>query len=440
MSETLQVTRRRFLKTTGLAAASATALSAKSYARVLGANDRLNMAFIATAAHLPPMLKLRKEENVDIRAICDVYETRMRKFQEKVKAAGGDPKTFHDYHDILAMKDIDYVTIATPEHGHARPTLDALDAGKHVYVEKPITHTIEEAQAVLAKVKQTGLKLQVGVQGMADESYSAAHKAIQAGKLGPLVHAQIEYCRHHGLGVGPWGVWDYDHKIPTEEDYKMPKPADLDWEAWLGPAPKRPWEARRYFEWRVFRDYSGGIATDLFVHRLTRIIKSCGLTFPKRAVGMGGIYIWKDGREVPDNMEIMVEYPPIEGITPGMTVHVLGTMANNHAPEHCIRGHKATLVFKQENRNGNRVNLGWEIIETARRGDGKVIETYEKKGDEDVGLHHKNHHAAIRHGTALNCPAELGLYCVAAVVMANKSLFQHKVYAWDAEKGIAAPV
>jgi len=436
MSEYKHVTRRSFLKTTGLAAAGTAAMSAKSYARVLGANDRLNMAFIgtghiATAAHLPPLLKMREEENVEIVALCDVYETRMREFAEKVKAGGGgDPKLVNDYHDVLAMKDIDYVTIATPEHGHVRPTLDALDAGKHVYVEKPLTHTIEEAHAVVAKVKETGLKLQVGVQGTADSSYSAAYEAIKAGKLGPVVHAQIEYCRYYPPKLGPWWHWDYDRKYPTPEDLKMPKPADLNWKAWLGPAPDRPWEARRYFAWRVFRDYSGGVTTDLFVHRLTRLLKSCGLAYPKRVAGMGGIYTWDDGREVPDSMEMIAEYPAIEGITNGMTLHVLGTMANNHPIEHCIRGHKATLIFKKH---------GWDIVETTRKGDGKLLETYKKKGNESVGLQHKNHHAAIRRNAPLNNSAELGLYCVVAAVMANQSNWDRKMLAWDAAKGKVVP-
>ncbi|MHC4796680.1 MAG: Gfo/Idh/MocA family oxidoreductase, partial [Planctomycetota bacterium] len=265
---------------------------------------------------------------------------------------------------------------------------------------------------ILAKVRQTGLKLQVGVQGMSDDSYTSANEAIRNGKLGPVIHAQTEYCRRHPLDSGPWRKEDTD---PS-----MTKPADLDWDNWLGPAPKRPWNPRRYFEWRNYKAYSGGVATDLFVHRLTRIVRACELGFPTRVVGMGGIYLWPDGRELPDNFEMIAEYPPVEGITPGMTVHVLGTMGNRRTIEHCIRGNKATLVFIHKK--------GWQIIE---EGTGKVLETYNRTSPEDIGVHHKNLHAAIRNNTPLNCPAELGVYGFVPVRMANLSWFEKKMLVWD---------
>jgi hypothetical protein len=143
---------------------------------------------------------------------------------------------------------------------------------------------------------------------------------------------------------------------------------------------------------------------------------------------MGGIYLWPDGRELPDNFEMIAEYPAVENITPGMTVHVLGTMANRHRIEHCIRGHKATLIFIRKQ--------GWQIVE---EGSGKVLETYNKKGAEEVGEHHKNLHAAIRHGASLNCPVELGLYGLTPVRMANLSWFEKKMFVWDSNLKKAVP-
>ena len=417
------LSRRSFLKATG-AVAAGMALSAKGYAAAAGANDRLNIGVIGCGGisqyHRGGLLKMRQEENIDILAVCDVWDKRASDYADVIKKAGGNPKVFHDYHDILAIKDIDYVLIATPEHAHAHITLDALDAGKHVYCEKPVTHTIEEAKKVVAKVKETGLKLQVGVQGTSDSSYQAAHEAILAGKLGPVVEAQIEYARNY-RDHGPWrehGAKDSD-----------PKPADLDWERWLGPAPKRPWNARRYNDWRCYRDYSGGISTDLFVHRLTRIIKSCGLEYPELAAGLGGIFMWDDGREMPDSLELLLQYPKKEGITPGMTVHLLGTMANDHPLEHCIRGHDATLVFTP---------TGWDIIDEKKQPK-KVLESYQKTGAEDAVPHHKNHHAAIRSGAPLNCPVDVGMYAVAAVCMGNESWFSKKMMRWDSEKQNMVP-
>ncbi len=418
------ITRRSFIRTTS-AVAAATAMTARSYAQVKGANDRLNIGIVGCGGiaqeHRKHLVGMREEQNIALQAVCDVYETRAKEYRDAIKAEnGGDAKIVKDYHDILADKNIDYVCFCTPEHWHAKNIIDGLDAGKHVYCEKPMTHTIPEALAVVAKAKsKPELKLQIGVQGMSDESYITALAAIKAGKLGPVVHAQIDYCRRYDISEGPWRG-----RVKSPE-----KPADLDWDMWLGTAPKRAWEAARYFEWRNYKDYSGGVGTDLFVHRISRIIKACGLTFPKTVAGMGGIYIWKDGRELPDNFQLAAEYPAVEGVTPGMTVHVLGTMANRFRYDHALRGYKATLLF------GGKAG-GWELIE---EGTGKSLETYTRKGGEDMGLHHKNHFAAIRTGAELNCPAELGMYGVVAVRMANLSWFQQRLLAWDAKANKAVP-
>ncbi len=360
-------------------------------------------------SHLNALLDI---DDVEVVALCDVYETRARAFQDQVYRSGGRAKRISDYRKLLEVEGLDYVNIATPEHWHHRQTLDALDAGLHVYCEKPITHNVQQAHEVLDKVSASGLKMQVGVQGMSDDSYSSAFQAIKDGKLGPVVQAQIDYVRNHSLTRGPWR---------TGVDPTLPQPDDLDWEGWLGPASKRPWDARRFFEWRCYRDYSGGVASDLFVHRLTRIIRACGLGYPTRVTGMGGITVWEDGRELPDNFEMLAEYPAVEGVTPGMTVHVLGTMANGHRNEHLIRGHDATLIFNRQ---------GWRIVE---QGSGETLEEHEKTGAEDVSLHHQNLHAAIRSGEQLRCPAELGVLGLTAVDGANQSWFEKRMLNWDDE-------
>lgn len=411
-------TKNNFTRRTFMAGSAAAAITAKSFAQAAGANDRLNMAFIGcggmAGGHIKSLLHMRKSENIRIAAVCDVYKQRAEGFRDQTTADGAEaPIVTQDYREVLAMKDVDYVLIATPEHSHCYLTLAALDAGKHVYVEKPMTHDIDEAKQVVAKAKDTGLKLQVGVQGMADDSYESANRAIRAGKLGPVVQAQIDYVRNHSLSKGPWRRGDLSKYAN--------KPADLDWDTWVEPRKPREWDPHHYFEWRNYADYSGGIATDLFVHRITRLLKACDLEYPTRVVGMGGITMWPDGRDVPDNFEMMAEYPAKEGVTPGMTMHLLGTMANKYENKHCIRGHEATLIF---------TGGGWEIVS---QDSGKVIETHKKTGAEDVTPHHKNHHAAIRNGAELNCPPELGMYGVVAVRMANLSWFKRKMIAWNPE-------
>jgi predicted dehydrogenase len=138
------------------------------------------------------LFRMREKDNLEILGVCDVYQPRL---DNAVRITGGKP--YKDYRSLLAVKDIDYVLIATPPHWHAQMTLDAADAGKHIYCEKPMTHTLEESKRVVAKIKDTGLKMQVGVQGMSDDSYETAHKYFKDGTLGKVTVAEICYSRNH---------------------------------------------------------------------------------------------------------------------------------------------------------------------------------------------------------------------------------------------------
>src|SRR5688572_24337461 len=192
MGDKNHVTRRAFIY--GSAAAGLTAAGAS---RVLGANNRLRVGIIgcgglAQGAHIPALLKMKESDNVEIVAVSDVYQKRLN---EAAGTTGAKP--IKDYRALLDSKDIDYVAIVTLEHQHARMTLDAADAGKHIYCEKPMTWSIDEAKKVVAKIKQTGLKMQVGVQGMSDDSYETAQRMIKEGKIGRPIQAQIDYSRNH---------------------------------------------------------------------------------------------------------------------------------------------------------------------------------------------------------------------------------------------------
>jgi predicted dehydrogenase len=396
-----QISRRGFLGAT--AAAAAIGWTAKSYAKIVGANERIRIGFIGAGDmgtnHLNAIRDLLEQDNLQPVAVADCWKERADKGAQVVGAS----LALTDYRKVLDIGDIDYVTVAVPEPWHAKITLDAMDAGKAVYCEKPMTHTIEEGQAVVKKQRETQLPLQVGVQGMSDDSYESAAQAIREGVLGRVVQAQIEYVRRYD-SQGPW-------RNPTIND-STSQPADLDWNDWLGSAAEIPWNPHHYFEWRNYAAYSGGIATDLFIHRLTRIMKACDLSYPRRVVGMGGIWQWPDGRDLPDNFEMICEYPR------GMTVYVLGTLSNRVGIDHLIRGYRGTLYFTPE---------GW----VAKDKDDKVLAEHRKTGAEDIHLHHTNLHNHLRNGEPLRCPVELGMAGVAAVVMANESWRSGQMMAWD---------
>ena len=188
-----------------------TSMSAKSYASVIGANDRIRIGFIGVGGmgggHVGACKDLKDQDNLEFLGVADCWTDAGR----QTAADSSGTKAFQDYRKLLDIKEIDYVTIATPEHWHSHMTIDALDAGKAVYCEKPMTHSIPQAQAVMKKQKATGLPVQVGVQAMSDDSYSSAAKAIADGVMGQVVQAQIEYVRRYDK-QGPWRDPDLDRR------------------------------------------------------------------------------------------------------------------------------------------------------------------------------------------------------------------------------------
>jgi predicted dehydrogenase len=399
------VSRREFVATSA-------ALSARAYAQVSGANDRIRIGVIGcggmATGHMRGLVKNKEADNAEIIAVCDIYDKRL---QAAAQLTGGQP--LRDYRSVLENKDVDYVLIATPEHWHAPMTLDAADAGKHIYCEKPMTRTTEEAKKVVAKIKQTGVKMQVGVQGMSDDSYETANKYVKDGALGDVVIAQIDYSRNYGLK----DFWGY----PVDEDARPGE--NLDWKAWLGPAPKRAWDPDRYFSWRRYWDYSSGIASDLFVHRVTRIIKSLDLKEPALAVATGGKFHYKDSiAEIPDTFNVLLEYPG------GPNVILVSSMANDTPVEHVLRGHKATLKFT---RTGFTITAQREYAKDPKNPE-EI--THEKTGAENTELHHRNLQNAIRRNEPLKCDCQLGYYGVVACDMSTQSFRRREYVRWDAQR------
>jgi predicted dehydrogenase len=404
------LSRRHFVQSIA-AAGGASLLSARSHAAVLGANDRIRIGIIGAGGmatnHMRALVKMREAENLEIVNVCDIYQNRLDK---AVQLTGGTP--VKEYRRVFDNKDIDYVLIATPEHWHYQMANDALDAGKHVYVEKPMTQNIAQAVKLNAKVKATGRKLQVGVQGMSDESYAVAYEHVKAGELGNIVLAQIDYSRNYTGDF--WAGADY----PIDDDAKPG--VNLDWQAWLGPAPKRRWDPERYFRWRRYWDYSGGIASDLFIHRATRLLKALNLSFPEYVVATGGKFEYKDSlAEIPDTFNVLADYPG------GPTMQLISSMGNDTGVDHLIRGHHATLQFTR---------TGFTIKPQKQYEKDMQPITYEKKGAEDLTLHHRNLQAAIRENQPLNCDSELGLHGVVVCDMAVESFRKRQYLKWDDKK------
>ncbi len=320
--------RRVFLAT---AAATPAAAAAPAASRVIGANDRINIGMIGVGGKGRGHLRLllgRSQEQGDIRiaAVSDIY----RKRRDEALSQAGLPTAagFVEYRELLERSDIDAVWICTPDHWHATMALDAIEAGKDVYLEKPMTYTIGEARRIAVAVERTGQVLQVGSQHLSDQRYHEARKVIQEGWIGPVLWAQNSYSRN-----SLYGEWNYT--IDPEGT-----PANIDWERFLGTAPVRPFSAERFFRWRKYWDYSGGIATDLFYHRLAPLVLMMGKQFPTRVSGHGGIYVHRE-REVPDTYATLVEYP---GHFMNLSASMASSAGNQGLPT-MVYGHEGAISF-----------------------------------------------------------------------------------------------
>ncbi len=275
------------------------AATAVSAARLAGAGDRVRVGIIGVGnigtRHLQRRLlpMMRQDGILDVVAASDIYDR--AKFRARELTGLAERDVHHAYEDLLARDDVDAVVIATPDHWHARMAIDAMRAGKDVYLEKPMSRTIPEARAIAETVEETGRVLQVGSQWVSDPAYAEAREMVRGGLAGPVLMAQSSYSSNH-----PDGVWQY---YVDEEA----SPATVDWKRFLGDAPDQPFSGERFFRWRKYWDFSGGIGTDFLYHRLSPLLYAAGPRFPQRVSGHGGIYLFPN-RQVPDTYSTTVEY------------------------------------------------------------------------------------------------------------------------------------
>jgi predicted dehydrogenase len=442
--------RRDFLKTTA-AGASALALSAASYGKVIGANGKLRIGFLGVGGrcqqHIDVILRMQSENKAVVPvAVCDVWDgdpelgsKKGRGLYPSAKRCGikeeDKDHVAKDYRKILDQKDVDVVGIATPDHWHARMAIDAMEAGKDVYCEKPMTRTIAEAQAIVDTAQKTKRVMTVGVQSMADPTWQEAYKYIREGNIGKVLQGQTSYYRNY---IG--GQWRY---YPLKKDMT---PKTIDWDMWLGykfdvngvklgPTPeKMPFDRAVWAQWRCYWPFGGGMFTDLFVHQTTHLISALGVRYPARVVGAGGIYLEYDGRDVPDTATVVADYDE------GCQVIISATMCNDTQLGEVIRGRLATIKFL----GGGDYMKGFEVYgqdigggpAKPKEGFGKPVHTFEnpKKGDATYALY-ENFLECVRsrNRDTMSTP-ELGAAAFTTVNMGVLSYRQGRVLFWDKEQ------
>jgi predicted dehydrogenase len=456
--QTPNVDRRDFMKTSAVAGTAMT-LAAATYSRAAGSNDRIGVAFVGTGgrcqAHLKAINEMVKaNKGVAPVAVCDVWDGH----EDKYKDANGKEQTYSqglypsaktvglnpddkkhvvkDYRRILELKEADVVFIGTPDHWHAKISIDAAAAGKDVYCEKPMTKTIDEAIAVADAMRKHNRVMTVGVQSMAEPRWKEAYELIRSGKIGHVAQAQTSYYRNSSMGQ-----WRY-YRL-----YREMNPKTVDWDMFLGhnfratdsgpplgPGPNQmPFDRAVFGQWRCYWPFGGGMFTDLFVHQTTHMIAAMGVRFPARVVGGGGLYLEYDGRDVPDVSAIVADYDE------GCQLLVTATMINEYPIEEVIRGKLGTIKFTTRDNM-----MGYEHFpEKVGGGPGRPKVPGELKGELKATIPYHDTTPELwadflecvrsRKRETLSTP-DLGAAAFSTVAMGVKSYREGKALFWDKEQ------
>jgi len=435
-------TRRSFLQastTAGLAAA------AEPPAR-FAANEQIQIALLGAGGMGQGDVRYALTvPGVKLVAAADVYDSRLTRVREQW---GNQIFTTRDYREILARKDVDAVIIATPDHWHAQMAIDALKAGKDVYLEKPMVQKVEQGLPLIEAERASGRILQVGSQYVTSMIYTKARDLLKSGAIGELNMVEAWLDRNTALGA-----WQYT--IPPDAS-----PANIDWDRFLGSAPKRPFEPIRLFRWRNYQDYGTAVAGDLFVHLLSGLHIVTGSLGPTRILATGGLRYWKDGRDVPDVMLGILDYP---GFNLALRVNFKSSVASEQfgfrfvGSEGIITtGPTVTLA-----KSPPETEPGFTIGTFPRAVQEQFLKEYRQKypprepsGDrmpESAQMvyapppgydAHREHHrvfwAAVRSRQPVVEDGTFGLRAAGPALLANTSFYEQRICRWDPQKMVAS--
>jgi predicted dehydrogenase len=319
-----ETNRREFLKAGGAAlAATAFATSAKSYAAIRGANERVRVGVVGCGDRMkgsliPSFLEHSKELNFEFAAISDLWSLRREQGIAYIeKLGGGKVDTVRNNDELYARKDVDAVLIATADFQHALHGVEAVEAGRDAYVEKPIANTMAHARRFRDAVKKSGKIVQVGTQRRSTPAYQKAAEYIKSGAFGDIVMVEMSW------NVNQPGRWRRPDVVP------LLKEQDTDWARYLQDKPKVAFDARKYLEFRLFWPYSSGIPDQWLVHQIDTVHWFTGLPHPRSCVANGGIYLWKDGRQNWDTMTAVFDYGPLDDLTKGFQVQYTSRFTNS---------------------------------------------------------------------------------------------------------------
>lgn len=405
--------------------------------RVRSANDQIQVAVIgAGGMGMTDVDTALQVPGVKLVAACDCYDGRM---EEANRKHGGDLLTTRDYREVLAREDVDAVIVGTPDHWHARISADALRAGKAVYCEKPMVHTIPQGQEVVRAQEESGKTFQVGSQGMSSLGNEKAKELFEAGAIGELNYAEGFWARND-----PVGAWQY--AIPEDASEET-----VDWDRFLGEAPRRPFDPLRIFRWRNYRDYGTGVSGDLFVHLFSSLHFVVSSKGPRTIMAQGGLRYWKDGREVPDILLGMFDYPGTEAHTPfNLSLRVNFVDGTSGSTFLRLVGHEGAMditwteVILRRNKASGPTDVFSQMksdeMDAARSKRKQMLPPAETVYMAESGYlgahfdHFMNFFDGVRNGTPVVEDAVFGFRAAAPALACNNSYFDERIIRWDPEE------
>jgi predicted dehydrogenase len=440
--------RRDFLRTVASATATAPVLLRAQQIPIrpqaVSPNERLGIALFGMGIRGQQDLRSAlRTPGVEVAAVADIYDGRLTLAKE---LCGQQVFTTRDYREVLARRDVDAVVIATPDHWHAQMAVDAMNAGKDVYVEKPMVQELADGLLVIDAARRTGRILQVGSQHPSSIVYAKARELFRAGAIGELNLVEAWINRNSSMGA-----WQYS--IPPDASR-----ATIDWDRFLGRAPKQPFEPARLFRWRNYRDYGTGIPGDLFVHLFTGIHFVLDALGPTRAIASGGLRHWDDGRDVPDVMLALYDYPKAAS-HPAFTLSLKVNFAEGAGDAYVFRfvGPEGVLTIGDNSVTLSRRPPAREPGQTADSFAKAAQDAYmaeyrsrypdrpelQPRADETYAApqrynstedHFRNFFDAVRTRRAVVEDAVFGLRAAGPALLANHSYFENRAIGWNAEK------
>lgn len=417
--------RRDFLRTTASGAAAGM-LAAQSVAGAAPSQRPTRIGLVGLGqrgqTHLDLLLRIQAlGAPVEVVYLCDVYDKSREKAQAKLAARGrSDAKTTVDFLEVLEAPDVDAVVVATPNHWHAAQSILALERGKHVYCETPMIHHLEELRPLLEAWKASGKVMQVGAQRLSDGRWTAAREFLLSGGVGKVLHAQTEAFRNSS--TGQW------RNLGLSRDMT---PEAIDWPRFLGVeyglSAAVPFDRALFSQWRCSWAFGSGLFGELFMPKLCPLLTAMGVSYPRRVVCTGGVFLELDGREVPDTATLVADFPE------GCQAVASATLGNDHPIEQLIRGHHGTLRFE-----GARD--GFEVLpqkpQVTREREQAPRRISAPKPADELLAHWENFLVAVAQGAPAACAASPETIAPAVVtsLLGRESYRRGAALEWDAAR------